>query len=288
MAIPAHPPLPLVDEIIDRALAEDLAGGDLTTDACVAEDREATALFVARTPLVVSGLRVARRVFERLDRSIAGKIEADEGARVEGGTRLMELRGRARTLLAGERVALNLVQRMSGVATVTRRYVDAIPAGARTRIADTRKTTPGLRILERYAVRCGGGHNHRDMLGSAILIKDNHLVAAGGVAAAIAAAKAIAPHTSKIECEVDRLDQLAEAIEAGAEIVLLDNMDDATTKAAIDLVRDRAGDRIVIEASGGITLPRIAVLAGLGVDVISVGALTHSAPAADVALDLVL
>ncbi|MGZ3476805.1 MAG: carboxylating nicotinate-nucleotide diphosphorylase [Polyangiales bacterium] len=286
MSIPALPVMPLIDEIVDRALCEDLAGGDLTTDACVSHDRSARAVFVARTELVVSGLPIARRVFERLDRDVELGPAAEEGSLAKPGTALMEVRGRARTLLMGERVAHNLVQRMSGVATITRKYVSAMPAGSRTRVVDTRKTTPGLRVLERYAVRCGGGHNHRDMLGSAVLIKDNHLVAAGGVRAAIERARAIAPHSSRIECEVESMDQLLEALDAGVDILLLDNMDDAMTSRAVQTIREKTGDRVVIEASGGITFARIAKLAEIGVDVISVGALTHSAPAADVALDL--
>lgn len=286
MPKPALPPLPLIDEIVDRALAEDLAGGDLTSEACVAEDRRAIGVFVARSELVVAGLPVARRVFERLDPTSDATIQVAEATRASKGARLMVVRGRARTLLAGERVALNLVQRMAGVATITRRHVDALPAGARTRIVDTRKTTPGLRILERYSVRCGGGHNHRDMLGSAVLIKDNHLVAAGGVRPAIERARAWAPHSCRIECEVDTIEQLVEALDAGVDAVLLDNMDDAQTAHAVELVRARVGERVIVEASGGITLPRVAALAAAGVDVISVGALTHSAPSADVALDL--
>lgn len=287
METPGLPPLPLIDEIVDRALVEDLAGGDITTDATVAADRMSSGVFAARTELVVCGLPIARRVFHRLDPAVEVDIQQDEATLAAKGSTLMEVRGRARILLSAERVALNLVQRMCGIATLTRRYVAAIPAGTRLRIADTRKTTPGLRVLERYAVRCGGGHNHRDMLGSAILIKDNHLVAAGGVRAAIERARAYAPHTSRIECEVDSLDQLVEALDAGADVVLLDNMDDATVTKAVGIVRGRpGGDRIVIEASGGITLARIPTLAQTGIDVITVGALTHSAPAADVGLDL--
>jgi nicotinate-nucleotide pyrophosphorylase (carboxylating) len=284
---PSLPAAPLVDDIIDRALAEDLAGGDLTTDATVAPERDAVATFVARSELVACGLPIAQRVFERLDRSVASSVEVAEGALVSRGSPMLVVRGRARTLLAGERVALNLVQRMAGVATITRKYVSAVPPGSRTRIVDTRKTTPGLRVLERYAVRCGGGHNHRDMLGSAVLIKDNHLVAAGGVRPAIERARANAPHTSRIECEVESHVQLAEALDAGADAILLDNMSDEQVAEAVRMVRARpGGDRMFVEASGGITLGRIAVLAATGVDVISVGALTHSAPSADVALDL--
>ncbi len=284
---PSLPAWPLIDAIVDRALEEDLAGGDLTTDACVDPSIVATGLFVARSELVASGLMVVERVFRRLEGAeLTFEHHVPDGVVAAKGATLLAVRGPARTLLAGERVALNIVQRMSGVATLTHRYVAALPPGATTRIADTRKTTPGMRVLERYAVRCGGGHNHRDMLGSAILIKDNHLVAAGGVAPAIARVRAHAPHTSRIECEVDTIEQLEAALEAGADAVLLDNMDDETIGRAVELVRTRRGPNVIIEASGGITLPRIAVLARFGVDVISVGALTHSAPAADVALDL--
>jgi nicotinate-nucleotide pyrophosphorylase (carboxylating) len=280
------PPWPILDPILDRALAEDLAGGDLTTDACVAPETRATATFVARTPLVLAGIDVAARVFSRLSADVTFEGRVADGTRSQKGDALLRVKGPARTLLLGERVALNFVQRMSGMATIARAHVDAIPAGARTRIADTRKTTPGLRVLERYAVRCGGAHNHRDMLGSAVLIKDNHIVAAGGVRAAIERARAYAPHTSKIECEVETFPQLDEAIAAGADVILLDNMDDPTTAQAVAKVRAASGDRVTVEASGRITLARVRSLAEIGVDVISLGALTHSAPAADVALDL--
>src|ERR1019366_4795246 len=204
-----------------------------------------------------------------------------DGTLAGAGECLWTVRGRARSILMAERVALNLVQRMCGVATQTRAYVEAIPAGTRTRITDTRKTTPGLRALERYAVRVGGGHNHRDDLGAAVLIKDNHIAACGGVRATIERARAAAPHTAKIECEVDSLEQLDEALAAGADIVLLDNMPTAQVAEAVARARGRA----VLEASGGITLARVAELARAGVDAISVGALTHSVAAADVGLD---
>jgi nicotinate-nucleotide pyrophosphorylase (carboxylating) len=209
----------------------------------------------------------------------------EEGALVSPGTALWRVEGSARALLAAERTALNLVQRMAGTATLARRYVDALEPGSTTRITDTRKTTPGLRALERYAVRVGGAHNHRDSLGSAVLIKDNHIVASGGVRVAIERARAYAPHTSKIEVEVDTLEQFDEAVEAGADIILLDNFDDAQVREAVERARKRSGARPLLEASGGITLPRIRELSRLGVDIISSGALTHSAPAADIGLD---
>ncbi len=277
-------PLPMLDAVIVRALVEDLGAGDVTTESCVPEEMTATANGVARKELVVSGLPVAARVFTTVDPSTRFTPKVDEGAKVEAGTTLFAIEGKARALLTGERVALNLIQRMCGIATTTRRYVDALPEGSKTRITDTRKTTPGLRLLERYAVRRGGGHNHRNDLGSAILIKDNHIVAAGGVRTAIERARARAPHTSKIECEVDSLAQLEEALGAGADIVLLDNMATATVEEAVRLTRGRA----LLEASGGITLERIAELSRAGVDAISVGALTHSTPAADIGLDFVV
>src|SRR6185437_4512197 len=268
---------PLLDALIDRTLEEDLAGGDLTTEACVDPGARAVGKAVARRPLVACGGPVFRRIFERLDPTAVFEGVVQEGLLVPTGAVLWSVRASARALLSGERSALNLVQRMSGVATISRLYVEALPKGSRTRITDTRKTTPGLRALERYAVRAGGAHNHRDDLGAAVLIKDNHIAACGGVRAAIERARARAPHTAKIECEVDTLEQLDEALAAGADIVLLDNMSDEVVREAVR----RAGGKSVLEASGGITLARVAELARAGVDAISVGALTHSVKAAD-------
>lgn len=279
---------PLLDALIDRILDEDLAGGDLTTEACVDAAAEAAGEAVARKPLVVCGGAVFRRVFERLDPATRFEALVDEGALVEVGAVLWRVRGRARALLSGERTALNLTQRMSGVATLTRRYVEALPPGSTTRLTDTRKTTPGLRALERYAVRVGGAHNHRDNLGSAVMIKDNHITAAGGITRAIESARARAPHTSRIEVEVASLIELEEALAARADIIMLDNFTLADVHEAVKRVRAMAGARPMLEVSGGITLPRIGELAAAGIDVISCGALTHSAPAADIALDLKL
>jgi len=277
-------PLPLVDSIVDRALAEDLGSGDITTEACIDADAIAVAHGVARGAIVACGAPVVARVFARIDPRLDVTIDTADGSRVDRGAILWRVKGSARSVLMGERVALNFAQRMSGIATVTRSYVDAVPEGAKTRITDTRKTTPGLRLFERYAVRAGGGKNHRDNLGSAVLIKDNHIVACGGVGKAIARARERAPHTSKIECEVDTLAQLGEALAAGADIVLLDNMDTATVAEAVRITAGRA----FLEASGGITPPRVTELARAGVDAISVGAaLTHSAPAADIGVDFI-
>ncbi len=270
-----------IDRVVDLALEEDLAAGDLTTEACVDPEARAVAHAVARQELVVCGGPVFARVFERLDPAARVETVAEEGAKVARGAKLWTARGPARAILMGERVALNLAQRMSGVATLTRAFVEALPKGSAARIADTRKTTPGLRALERYAVRVGGGRNHRDNLGSAVLIKDNHIIACGGVRQAIERARAFAPHTSRIECEVETLDQLDEALAAKADVVLLDNMDAPTVAEAVLRARGRA----LTEASGGVTLARVPDLARAGVDVLSAGALTHSAPAADIGLD---
>lgn len=274
----------LIDAIVDRALEEDLDGGDLTGQTCIEEAAPATADAVCRKEVVACGAEVFRRVFARVDPRCVVDILVADGTRASARTTLWRVRGPARAVLAGERTALNLVQRMTGVATLTRTYVDALPAGSSTRITDTRKTTPGLRVLERYAVRMGGGHNHRNDLGSAVMIKDNHIVAAGGIAKAVARSRAYAPHTTRIEVEVDGLAQLEEAIAAGADIVLLDNFSTEDCARAVERCRTLS-NRPLLEASGGITLERVTELAKVGVDVISVGALTHSAPAADIGLD---
>ena len=280
---------PLLDALIDRTLDEDLAGGDLTTEACIDAEAEASGQAVARKPVVVCGGPVFRRVFERLDPAARFEAVEAEGAAVPTGAVIWRVRGKARALLSGERTALNLVQRMSGVAAMARRYVGALPPGSAARITDTRKTTPGLRALERYAVRIGGAHNHRDSLGSAVMIKDNHVVAAGGIGPAIERARARAPHTSRIEVEVASLAELEQALAARADIVMLDNFSLADVHEAVRRVRARSdGARPLLEVSGGITLERIPELAAAGIDVISCGALTHSAPAADIALDLAL
>ncbi len=274
-------PLAILDPILLRALEEDLGSGDVTTDACIPEDVNAVADARARGELVVCGGTIFRRVFELVDDSLAFECKLADGAVAKKGDVVWTVKGSARSILKGERVALNFTQRLCGIATATRAYVDAVPAGKVTRITDTRKTTPGLRVLERYAVRAGGGKNHRDNLGSAVLIKDNHIAACGGITAAIARARAYAPHTSRIECEVDSLEQLDEALAAGADIVLLDNMPNDVVAEAVR----RAKNRAFTEASGGITLERITALANAGVDAISVGALTHSVVSADLGLD---
>jgi nicotinate-nucleotide pyrophosphorylase (carboxylating) len=268
--------------IVARALAEDLEGGDLTTEATVDAGMEATAHAVARSKVVVCGGDVFRAVFSEVDPKLEVAANAADGTVAQAGDVLWTVRGCARSILMGERTALNFVQRMTGIATLAREYVSAVPSGTPTRITDTRKTTPGLRMLERYAVRTGGAHNHRDTLGSAVLIKDNHIATAGGITRAVERARQRAPHTSKIEVEVESLADLESALEAGADIVMLDNFSPGDIDAAVA----RAKGRALVEVSGGITLARIATLARAGVDVISVGALTHSAPAADIGLDI--
>jgi len=277
-----------VDAIIDRAIAEDLGSGDLTTEACVEATTQARAEAIARHEMVVCGGEILGRVFARLDPEVQTEALHADGAVVSEGDVIWRVRGAARSILSAERIALNLTQRMCGIATMARRYVAAVHADSRTRIVDTRKTTPGLRLLERYAVRTGGAHNHRDNLGTAVMIKDNHIVAAGSITAAIERAKARVPHTNRIEVEVTNLAELDEALAAGADIVMLDNMDTPTVKQALCRVEAVEGARPIVEASGGITLERIAELSEAGVDVISVGALTHSAPAADISLEFSL
>lgn len=267
-----------VAALIEAALLEDLASGDVTGRVTVPADARARARMVAKSELVLAGLDVAAAVFRRVDPNVGLDALARDGERRARGDTLARIEGPARALLAAERTALNLLQRMSGVATLTRAYVDA--AGPRVRITDTRKTMPGLRALDRYAVRCGGGHNHRNDLGAGVLIKENHIRAAGGITAAIQRARRHAPHTLAIECEVTDLHELHEALAAGAAIVMLDNMSDDQIREAVAIAAGAA----VLEVSGGVDLPRVAALADLGVDIISVGRLTHSAPAADISL----
>ena len=275
-------PVLMYEPLIRRALAEDLGrGGDLTTDAVVPADARARARVVSRANGVVAGLAPASTVFRLLDDSVEVVPEVADGDRVGDGSVLLTLAGPARPILTGERTALNLLGRLSGIATLTRAFVDAV-AGSGARVACTRKTTPGLRMLEKYAVRCGGGVNHRFGLDDAVLIKDNHLAAAGGVGVALERVRAAVGHTVKVEVEVDTLEQLREALEAGPDAVLLDNMPPETLRRAVAMVAGRA----VTEASGGITLATAAAIAATGVDLLSVGALTHSAPSLDVSLEL--
>lgn len=268
-----------IDRIIEHALLEDIHTGDITTSAVVPDRRHARATLVAKEELVLAGIEVARRVFELLDNTITFTPRYRDGERVPKGSVMAELDGDASLLLQGERVALNLLQRMCGTATLTSLYVRAVGC-TKARIVDTRKTTPGLRVLEKYAVRVGGGINHRTGLYDGVLIKENHIAAAGGVTEAIRRARAYIPHTLKIEIETETIAQVEEALAAGAEIIMLDNMDIDTMKQAVALVAGRA----LLEASGGVNLDTVAEIAATGVDIISVGALTHSARAMDISM----
>ena len=276
-------PLPdlLIAPLVRAALAEDLGrAGDVTSLACVPADARLRAVFATRKPGVVAGLACARLALLELDPGADFTGVAEDGARVGAGDRLARVEANARALLGAERVALNLMGRLSGVATLTRAYVDAVE-GSGVAIVDTRKTTPGLRALEKYAVRCGGGINHRFGLDDAILIKDNHIAACGSVGEAVRRAKAAAGHLIKVEVEIDGLVQLEEALKYGPDVVMLDNFSLADLAEA---VRRTAG-RARLEASGGVTLETVRAIADTGVDVISVGALTHSASVLDIGLD---
>ncbi len=276
-------------DLIDLALAEDVGNGDITTLSTVSEDATATGTLLAKEAGVLSGVDVAAAVFAIVDPEISVETVKRNGDRIEAGGVIARLAGPARSLLTAERTALNIMQRLSGVATATARYV-AATEGTGATIVDTRKTTPGMRMLEKRAVLHGGGGNHRFGLADGVLIKDNHLAVIGGdhpVRDAVHSARKLAPHTMKIEVEVTTLTELDEALAAGADIVLLDNMDTATMAEAAQR-RDAVAPGTLLEASGGITLERIADIAATGVDLISVGALTHSSKALDISLEFAL
>lgn len=274
-------PAPLVVKAVEAALAEDLGLlGDVTTAATVAQGVRASASFATRRPGVIAGLSVAREAFRQIDADVRFEPLVADGDLVPTGAIVARVSGRARSLLTSERVALNFLCHMSGIATETRRFVELIK-GTRADIIDTRKTTPGLRAFEKYAVRCGGGRNHRAGLFDAILIKDNHIVAAGGIEAAIERARKRAGHTQKIEVEVGTLDELREALAAKPDIIMLDNMSVPMLVEAVAIVAGRA----ITEASGGVRLETVRAIAETGVDLISVGAITHSAPILDLGLD---
>jgi nicotinate-nucleotide pyrophosphorylase (carboxylating) len=274
--------LPQVAAAVAAALGEDVGRGDLTTRLTVPPGVRAIGTLLAKQDGVLAGLPLVAKLFAVLDPSaVAVTARAADGEAFRAGAVLAEVAGPAAALLTGERTALNFVQQLSGVATITRRYAEAV-AGTAARVIDTRKTTPGLRVLEKYAVRMGGGHNHRFGLDDGVLIKDNHLTAAGGIAAAVAAARRGAPHTARIQVECVTLAQIDEALAAGADSLLLDNMTVEHLHAAVQRVAGRA----LLEASGGVTLATIRAIAETGVDLISVGALTHSAPAVDLSLKI--
>ena len=271
----------LLDPILRHFLAEDLEHGDITTEAIFSPADQSEACFIARHPMTVVGMvTVATRVFQLLDANICCENGVADGSRVEQGAELLHFRGATRTLLRGERVALNLVQRLCGIATLTSAFHDAVKH-TKAKIVDTRKTTPGLRLLEKYAVRVSGGHNHRYSLSDGVLIKDNHIAACGSVTEAVRRVRARVPHTINVEVETDTLVQVEECLACGVGVIMLDNMDLVTMRQAVALIDGRA----IIEASGGVNLQTVRGIAETGVDIISVGALTHSARACDIGMD---
>ena len=272
-----------LDPLIDLAFAEDIGIGDVTTEATVPPTQEGIGTLLAKSGGIVAGLPVAERVFARLDAALAFRRLVSDGEAVNAGTPIAEVQGSAKTILMGERTALNFLQRLSGIATLTAQFVEAV-SDYDTKIVDTRKTAAGWRAVQKYAVRVGGGSNHRFGLYDGVLIKDNHIVAAGGVQNAVRRARELVPHTAKIEVEIETVDQVDEALAAGADILLLDNMPLGIMRGVVQEV----GDRVITEASGGITLDQVQAVAATGVNLISVGALTHSAMPMDISLTLVL
>lgn len=269
----------VMDDYILHTLKEDITSEDVSTNAVMPQPKMGTAQLICKDTGVLCGLDVFKRTFELLDENVQVQFFAEEGAAVEPGQLLGELRGDIRVLLSGERTALNYLQRMSGIATITRRYMQAL-AGTNTVLLDTRKTTPNMRPFEKYAVKVGGAMNHRYNLSDGVLLKDNHIGAAGSVQKAVEAARAYAPFVRKVEVETETLDQVQQALDAGADIIMLDNMDNATMKKAVEMI----GTRAETECSGNVTLERLAEIAAIGVNYVSSGALTHSAPILDISL----
>lgn len=280
------PITPGVEALIDLALEEDQVGLDVTSQAFFGNKERRRARILARQELVMAGGAVAETVFRRVDRRLEWTVKIDDGETAIDDEIVAVVEGPAASLLRAERVALNFLQRMCGVATFTKAHVQAV-GDAEIRVVDTRKTLPGYRLLDKYSVRCGGGYNHRLSLAGGVMIKENHIEAAGSIAEAIRRVRAIAPHTVRVEVEVEHLDQVEEAVDEGAEVVLLDNMDNATMQKAVQIIRGHSrGNAVVIEASGNMDIERLATLSEVGVDVVSVGALTHSARAADLSMRL--
>jgi nicotinate-nucleotide pyrophosphorylase (carboxylating) len=266
-----------VRHLIQAAIEEDIGRGDVTTEATIAEHAISRARLITKQKIVLAGMAVFAEVYATVDDTVHLKPAYKDGDLLSAGAVIAVLEGPARSLLAGERVALNFLQRLSGIATLTRQYVEAV-RGYGVDIIDTRKTTPGWRLLEKYAVRVGGGKNHRHDLGDGVLIKDNHIVAAGGIKPAVDLARRHSHHLLKIEVEVETLEQVEEALQAGAEVIMLDNMSPAMLAEGVKII----GKRAIVEASGGVSLETVTAVARTGVDLISVGKLTHSAPAADI------
>ena len=271
-----------IEKIIDIALKEDLGPGDITTSAIIDPSIKGKARLLAKEEIILAGIEISSRVFSRLDPEIVIECTYYDGDVVPNGSDICIVRGSMRGILSGERTALNFIQHLSGIATLTRRYVEKTDP-SRVRVIDTRKTTPGLRILEKYAVRMGGGTNHRFGLFDGILIKDNHIAAAGSISEALEKIKGKVPHTLKIEVEVEDIKGVEEAIGAGADAILLDNMSLEEMKEAVSI----AGGRVLLEASGGVTLESIEEISKTGIDLISVGAITHSARAVDISLEVI-
>jgi nicotinate-nucleotide pyrophosphorylase (carboxylating) len=268
-----------LNQLIDMALAEDIGAGDITTDYLVPCDSQGQGIIVAKEDLVLAGLDIAKMVFQRLDPKINLQSAYEDGAEIACGETVLSLEGRLRALLTAERPALNFLQHLSGIATQVRTYVKALK-NSRVKLVDTRKTTPGWRVLEKYAVRMGGAHNHRMGLFDGVLIKDNHIAACGGIQQAVAAARKHISHLIKIEVEVSDLAGIHDALESGVDVIMLDNMDIAHIREAVSVIQNRA----IVEVSGGVTLKHLTALALTGVDLISVGAMTHSARAVDLSM----
>lgn len=270
-----------IDPIIIKGLDEDISYVDITSDILLSEDHMSTAEMKTKAAGVIAGIEVAKRVFELVDSRLEIEVVIKDGTYVEDQTVIFRVKGSSRSILKGERVALNLLQRMSGIATMSYEYAREVEE-YNLRVVDTRKTTPGLRILEKYAVKVGGCHNHRFNLSDAVMIKDNHIKAVGGITKAVEIAKAEIPHTTKIEVEVENLVQLKEALQAGADIIMLDNMSNEMMKEAVEINKGQA----ILEASGNMTKERLRDVGQVGVDVVSVGALTHSVKAFDISMNI--
>lgn len=272
----------LIEELIDLAIEEDVYTGDISTDAIIPVNSRATALMTAKAEGVISGLEVIRKVYERFEDDFGWKPYVRDGQKVRKGDKILEITAQYRTLLYGERLSLNILQRMSGIATATARFVAELE-GTGTVILDTRKTAPGMRVLDKMAVRDGGGHNHRMGLYDMVMLKDNHIKIAGGIPQAVAAVKGNLPLSVKLEVETTSLEEVRQAVEAGADIIMFDNMDNATMAEAVKIV----GGRAKTEASGNMSIPRLKEVAATGVDYISVGALTHSVTALDISMNII-
>lgn len=267
-------------QIIEKALEEDIGPKDITTSAVIPEDLEAKGLILAKENLVLAGIRVASECFRTLDPEIIFKGRFRDGDSIKAGKVIAEIKGKARAILMAERVALNFLQRLSGIATLTSKYVEKVK-GLKVKIVDTRKTTPGLRVLEKYAVRMGGGFNHRFGLYDAVLVKDNHIALSGGIRKALAKVKKETPHTTKIEVETKSIKEVKDTLKVGVDIIMLDNMDLGMIKKAVKMIKGKA----LVEASGNINLENVRKIAETGVDLISIGAITHSAAAVDISLE---